>query len=308
LEIVVSVGLSLAVGIFWLWYYYRQDVYDKEPIQFVALIFILSMPLSILTGLLQYTLDAGTGRFTERAGFLTASLFYLFVVAVTEELAKFFVVITVAYPNRAFNEPVDGIIYAIAASLGFATFENIFYILDRGVFVLLLRGPVSTLGHALFAAIWGAAVGMCLREKNWWRRVRLISFGLLLSILAHGFYNILVSLSYPFFGSGLEWLSLSGMVFLVFLYVIIRGQIRNALDISAFNPRNEVANAIERLRQFRRLQNSDEPVYAPNTFLKNGEAPPTVPCPNCGTANLPDAAVCYNCGIPLESDIKSLGG
>src|SRR5438105_3125703 len=135
-----------------MWWFYRQDVYDKEPKQFVALIFVLSMPFSLLAGLLEYTLDQGRGELSERSGFMVAALFYLGVVAVIEELAKFFVVFTVAYPNRAFDEPMDGIVYGAAAALGFASFENVFYVLDKGPLVLLLRGPFSTLGHVLFSA------------------------------------------------------------------------------------------------------------------------------------------------------------
>lgn len=314
MEIVLSVILSLLIGLFWMWYYYRQDVYEREPIQFIALIFVLSMPLSILAGLFQFTLDQGVSRYSEQSGFLTSVFFNLCVVALTEEVAKFFVVITVAYPNRAFNESVDGIIYAAAAALGFATFENIFYVLDRGPFVLLLRGPASTLGHVLFSAFWGAAMGLALRERRRARRVRMITIGLIISILAHGTYNILISLSYPFFGTGLEFLSLSGLVFLVFLYIIVSRQITYALDISNFNPHNQVKDALERLNELRKLQQEsgtapETPLYAPNHFLKpdKEKQPANQICSNCSAVNLTDATLCYNCGIVLphrEDDSK----
>ncbi len=238
MEFVISSALSLSFGLFWMWWYYRQDLYDKEPKRFVALIFVLSMPLAVLAGLLQYTFDQGTGILTERSGFAVAALFYLGVVGVSEELAKFFVVFTVAYPNRAFNEPIDGIIYAAASALGFSTFENIFYVLDKGPYVLLLRGPFSTLGHVLFSAIWGIALGKNLLEPSRVRRVRRIVTGLGLSIVAHGVYNSLISLNHPFFGPGLGWLALSGLVFLMVLYFVIARQMRNALEISVFNPHN----------------------------------------------------------------------
>ncbi len=281
-----------------MWWYYRQDIYDKEPKRFVAMIFILSMPLSVLAGLFEYSLDQGN-NLSEKSGFLTAAFFYLVIVAVVEELAKFFVVFTVAYPNRAFDEPMDGIVYAAASALGFASFENIFYVLNKGPFVLLLRGPFSTLGHVLFSAFWGAALGLALQEPVRARRVKLIGVGLILSILSHGTYNILISLSHPFFGTGLDWLALSGLPFLLALYILVSRKINFALTISDFNPKRQSPEVSDPL-----------PHYAPNPnryqFHNGDEAthePPTQDCPGCGRPNLLDTAdsACYNCGRAIPN-------
>jgi RsiW-degrading membrane proteinase PrsW (M82 family) len=322
-ELIFSTVLSLAFGFFWLWWYYRQDVFDKEPKRFVILIFILSMPLSVLAGLLEYTLDQGSGTFSEKSGFFVAALFYLGVVAVIEELAKFFVVFTVAYPNKAFNEPMDGIVYAAAAAVGFASFENVFYVLNKGPLVLLLRGPFSTLGHVLFAAMWGAALGLSLTEPSRRKRFRMIATGLVLSILAHGTYNILISLSQPFFGTSWEWLSLSGIFFLFGLYIVVSMKISYALKVSMFNPANPARvvfhNMLER-RVLSRVHARPVPPdrsavtatrrYAPNPnayrFRSKSDSisntavptPETRDCPGCGAANLLDEIDknCYNCG------------
>ena len=148
--IVLLLPLAFAPALFWMWWYYRQDLYEKEPKRLLALVFLLAMPFSVLAGLFEYTLDAGKGQLSENPNFLITALFYLLVVSVVEELAKFTVVITVAYPNREFNEQMDGIIYTVAAALGFASFENVFYLLDQGPLIILLRGPVSTLAMFYF--------------------------------------------------------------------------------------------------------------------------------------------------------------
>ena len=330
MEFLVSTVLSLAFGLFWLWWYYRQDIFDKEPKRFVLLIFVLSMPLSVLSGLLEYTLDQGSGTYSEHSGFFVAALFYLGVVAVIEELAKFFVVFTVAYPNKAFNEPMDGIVYAAAAAVGFASFENVFYVLNKGPLVLLLRGPFSTLGHVLFSALWGAALGLSLNEPSRPTRFRMITTGLVLSILAHGTYNILISLSQPFFGTGWEWLSLSGIFFLFGLYVVVAMKISYALRVSEFNPANLTGPARQALLNVleRRLRprvpvrvvappdrELSDRHYAPNPnayrFRENVspatgsdsavKTAATRDCPHCGAANLVDETekTCYNCGQEL---------
>ncbi|HEX2910215.1 MAG TPA: PrsW family intramembrane metalloprotease [Chloroflexia bacterium] len=330
---VISVGLSLAFGLFWMWWYYRQDVYDKEPKRFVALIFVLSMPLSVLAGLLEYILDQSLNHVTESGDFLASSLFYFGVVAVLEELAKFFVVFTVAYPNKAFNEPVDGIIYAAAAALGFATFENAFYVLDKGPLVLLLRGPFSTLGHVLFSALWGASLGLARQEVSRRKKVQKVGTGLLQAILAHGAYNSLIAMSYPGFSNGSEWLGLSGILFLVALYFVVSYKIGYALRISAFNPRNSARQAIQRIRERRGASDGEiaganvpvisseseresSPRYAPNPFRYRSQgryAPessvetPTIKCPHCGASNLADEETtrCYNCGRLLNTSSES---
>ena len=52
--------------------------------------------------------------------------------AVTEEFAKWFVVFYTVYIHQRFNDYYDGIIYAVACSLGFATLENILYLMVNG--------------------------------------------------------------------------------------------------------------------------------------------------------------------------------
>lgn len=294
-----------------------------------------ALPATARWGLaLPYTIDQGSGTYSEHSGFLVAAFFYVGIVAVIEELAKFFVVFTVAYPNKAFNEPMDGIVYAAAAAVGFASFENVFYVLNKGPLVLLLRGPFSTLGHVLFSALWGAALGLSLNEPSRSRRFWMISGGLVLSILAHGVYNILISLSQPFFGTGWEWLSLSGILFLFGLYIVVAMKISHALRVSAFNPANLTSPARQAILNVleRRLRPQvpvrviapparELPVqrYAPNpnayrfrerispdtptdSAVKTAETETaTRECPNCGAANLLDETEknCYNCGQEL---------
>ncbi|MEI6044573.1 MAG: PrsW family intramembrane metalloprotease [Chloroflexota bacterium] len=236
--------LALTPALFWMWWYYRKDVYDKEPMRLLALVFILATPLSLLSGLLEFTLDGGTqAQFSHNSGLPLAILFYFGVVGLVEEVAKLFVVVTVVYRNNEFNEPMDGIIYAAAAALGFATLENIFYLIDQGLYLILLRGPVSTLGHVLFSGMWGAGLGLAKFEPDKARRRKLIGYGLLLAILTHGAFDVLISLG-TFF-EDLPWLSLLVIPFLATLYYMVSRRIAYALNISSFNPRN----VFERLRE-----------------------------------------------------------
>jgi len=318
MNFLLIITLALGPALFWMWWYYRKDVYDKEPMRLLALVFILATPLSVLCGILEYTIDGnGQAQFSQNSGLFWATVFYFGVVGVIEELAKFFVVITLVYRRKEFNEQMDGIIYATAAALGFATLENVFYILDEGAFIILLRGPVSTLGHILFSAMWGAALGLSRFELNKNRRWQIIARGLLLAILTHGAFDVLISLG-KFFPEQ-SWLSLLVLPFLALLYYMVSRQIAHALNVSSFNP----GNVLQHLKEghSRQLEpRSDNPVppaprYAPNPNayqFRNGQAinpvkvkAETQPCPDCGRDNLldranNDKAECYNCGTELN--------
>ncbi len=237
MNFLIVVALALTPAAFWMWWYYRKDMYDKEPMRLVALVFVLATPLSVLCGLLEYSIDGGgEARFSTNFGLFSAILFYIGIVGVFEEIAKLFVVYTLAYRRAEFNEPMDGIVYSAAAALGFATLENIFYIIDEGPFIILLRGPLSTLGHILFSGLWGAALGLAKFEPDANRRRWMIIAGLFWSIIAHGTFDVLISLG-KFFPDQ-NWLSLSAIPFLAFLYYLGSRQISHALKISDFNPRN----------------------------------------------------------------------
>ena len=54
---------------------------------------------------------------------------------------------------------MDGLVYAAAASLGFASLENLMYVLAFGPWVMVLRAPLSTLAHVIFGSFWGFPLG-----------------------------------------------------------------------------------------------------------------------------------------------------
>lgn len=259
--IVITVLLAFAPALFWMWWYYRQDLYEKEPKRLLALVFLLAMPFSVLAGLIEYLLDGGLNRLSANPNFLVTIGFYFLIVGPVEELAKFVVVITIAYPKADFNEPVDGIIYAAAAALGFATFENVFYLLDQGPLIIVLRGPVSTLGHVLFSAMWGAALGLARFDSNRRRRYLRIGRGLIFAAFTHGIFNILIATS-----RFADWLPITAVIFLTILYYLVSQRIAYALDLSQFKPHNP-ATLIRGLRRGTRSLTSNyqrEPVYVPN--------------------------------------------
>jgi RsiW-degrading membrane proteinase PrsW (M82 family) len=158
-----------------LWYIWKKDSYEPEPWHLIAWVFFLGTLVAIPAGILETPFGEGI---------VTAA----FVAPVVEEGLKFLVVFLAIYRHPEFDEPMDGIVYATAASLGFATIENIGYILEFGFAVGIVRAITSVPGHVIFSCIWGFALGRA-RFRPASERTGIILAGLFGGMLLHGIYN-----------------------------------------------------------------------------------------------------------------------
>jgi protease PrsW len=154
-----------------LWYFYSRDVYP-EPKRVLAATFGLGALITIPVLFLALAIDhllVLPKHLPLVAGFLDA----LLLAAVPEELFKLLVVGTYAARNRAFDEPMDGIVYGVVASLGFATLENVLYTAQGGLGTAIVRAVTAVPGHAFMGAIMGYFVGQAVfgpkekRRRSW---------------------------------------------------------------------------------------------------------------------------------------------
>lgn len=193
--------LSLAViaaapALFWLWYFYRRDRFEPEPAYLIVWMFLLGALVTLPVAAVE--------------AILPLSEFFIAVVAapIIEEGAKCLVVVRFIYRHPQFDEPMDGVVYAVAAALGFASVENIFYIttvtlsspLGEILLVYIMRALLSVPGHALFASVWGYALGRMKWDAQ--RRPILLLLGLVAAIILHGVFNLLL-VSDPLFAAGM---------------------------------------------------------------------------------------------------------
>ena len=125
-----------------------------------------------------------------QASIVTVAAAMLFVVGPVEELSKFAAVRLVPYRSLYFDEPIDGLVYSAAASLGFAAAENFVYILEFGPAVMLARAPLSTLAHLVFGGIWGYALALQGQRKRGGTALLIVGLGL--AAAAHGLFNVAV--------------------------------------------------------------------------------------------------------------------
>ncbi len=69
-----------------------------------------------------------------------------FIVAITEEACKFLFMLMITWKNRAFDYAFDGVVYAVATSLGFALLENIIYVFSDTIELGVIQGYLPGLG------------------------------------------------------------------------------------------------------------------------------------------------------------------
>jgi RsiW-degrading membrane proteinase PrsW (M82 family) len=157
---------------------------------------------------------------------LAVIFFKAFIVAgLVEEFLKLTVVRLTVYRTNAFDEVMDGIVYAVAAGLGFACMENVLYVLGRPLSVALIRAFTAVPLHALASGLMGYAVGRAkfaasaAQERSWMRR------GLAVAVLVHGLYNWLLFVT-PLYGP-LPNLGLIPLLLVGFL--VLRARVRSAI-------------------------------------------------------------------------------
>lgn len=176
--------IGFAPGLYWLWYFYKRDTVEPEPRKMIIAAYLAGIfSVFVVVGI---QLPFKIGEFSSA----------IFAAPIIEELCKFLMVWIFFYRNKNFNEPLDGIVYAAAVALGFASLENGLYLV-RGYSktpeilsnTLIIRAFLSVPGHALFSSFWGYALGRYKCEND--AKFTLVLGGLLLAMLMHSLFNFL---------------------------------------------------------------------------------------------------------------------
>jgi RsiW-degrading membrane proteinase PrsW (M82 family) len=212
-----TLGAALAPGIAILSYFYLKDKYETEPLHMVVKSFIIGILLVFPVMVVQYGFqeELHLGKFAQSyflAGFL-------------EEFLKWFIVYYTAYKHVEFDEPYDGIVYAAAVSLGFATLENFFYLLSHGVSTAFYRALLPVSSHGLFGVLMGYYLGkakFALMPRN--KRLYLW-ISVVIPVLLHGTYDFILLIG----GTVWPWLMVP---FMLFLWAVAIRRSRAALDRS----------------------------------------------------------------------------
>jgi protease PrsW len=183
----ILLALAIAPGLIICFYIFYKDMYNPEPRSKLFISFILGAAVVIPAGFIE---QAATPYFSN--SIQSTALFAYGVVALTEEMGKFAVLRYYAYPKASFDEPLDGIVYSIMVSMGFATIENILYVSSHGFGTAILRMFLSVPAHATFAVLMGFYTGKA--KFNPMQSGLLMLTGLFLAIFFHGTFDFFLFL------------------------------------------------------------------------------------------------------------------
>jgi RsiW-degrading membrane proteinase PrsW (M82 family) len=216
----VAFGLVMALvpALLWLIFFYLQDRLAPEPKGNVFGVFVLGGLLAAAVGqpLIDRVFQVQDWMYTAWWVQLLASIL---VIGFIQEFLVYAAVRYSIYRSREFDERVDGVIYAIAAGLGYATVLNFQYVMDHGgvdIGVGAMTVTINALAQAGFAGLVGYFLGQAKFETTprYW-----LALGVTLAALFNGVFFFLedqVTLR------GLQFTPLNGVILAaVFSFVIL---------------------------------------------------------------------------------------
>jgi RsiW-degrading membrane proteinase PrsW (M82 family) len=151
-------AIALAPGFAIMLFIYLKDKHEREPLSLLAISFFLGVVSTIITLFISWPLDLFFAL--EKHDIVDEFYAAFFKVALVEEFSKFLFVRFLLYPNKNFNEPFDGIVYAVMVSMGFATLENVIYVYNYGFETGVMRMFTAVPAHATFAVMMGYFLGI----------------------------------------------------------------------------------------------------------------------------------------------------
>jgi RsiW-degrading membrane proteinase PrsW (M82 family) len=237
----VTPGIALALIIYFI------DRYDREPVKLLVKTFIGGALIVFPTILLESFLS----RFNIFGGLLGAAYTAFIVAGFSEEFFKRFVVMRMDYDNPAYDERIDGIVYCVMASLGFATIENIMYVVFRFADVEsvgLYRAFLSVPAHMLFAITMGYYLSMSKFCSDPARKRFYYKKSLTTPLILHGIFDFILM-------SGNSFLMI---IFLPYVFYLWKGNLKKLNQYYKESKENNGNNNRDNHNDFSCIDEHDE--------------------------------------------------
>ena len=158
-NLAIAFFFAFLPAIAWLFLYYYKDSKDYEPKKVIAQTFLLGAVFALPFLALRYLLPM-----IGIDSLILSGVTGVIIFAVLEEIVKLSASIIIVTRNKnAFNQIIDGVVYAVTAALGFAFVENMIYFTnfltssspDGLLFITTFRSLGTMLAHTLFSAMAG---------------------------------------------------------------------------------------------------------------------------------------------------------
>ena len=191
LSYLIAFAVAVLPAILLLIYIYKKDAKPEPKGQIwkaILLGAVIVIPIVIIENIISAFLFGEGG---EASSFISHCVDAFFVASLPEESFKLLALWLVLRKNPHFDEHFDGIVYSVCVGLGFATIENIFYVVGDGDWasVGIMRAIFSVPGHYAFAVL----MGFYYAQYHFVKRSFLNWISILwVPVIAHGIYDSIV--------------------------------------------------------------------------------------------------------------------
>ena len=192
----VLLALALAPALAIMVYIYIKDKYEREPVKLLLKNFGLgataSIVITLIIGLILKLIFPTADPLSVPQQFFKAFV----VVALVEEFSKYIIVRYYAQRNKEFDEPFDGIVYAVMVSMGFAALENVLYVFQFGMANGIVRAFTAVPAHATFGILMGYFMGKAKFAATKKEKIKLNLTGLFAATIFHGAYDFFLFINF----------------------------------------------------------------------------------------------------------------
>jgi RsiW-degrading membrane proteinase PrsW (M82 family) len=221
--------IIVALFVAWIWvdYFRLIDIFDKNGLGYVALVFFLGCASTLLVfpanDLFVTPFDWGLN-----GEFFNDLLYTTFGIGMIEEVAK---IIPFLLFHRFFKshlrEPIDYIAFVAISALGFSAAENVLYFYRYGSGLIDTRSILCSVGHMFFTCIFAYGF-VLLRFNPKYKNPFLLLGTLLLASFAHGLYDFFLMFK------GMKFGYLVTILYFFFTISIFATILNNALNNSSY--------------------------------------------------------------------------
>ena len=137
------IALAILPAVALMIYIYKQDRLEQEPLRMIISLATLGVVSTFLAMITESVGMAVLGNLFSESSLAYRVLLYFIVVGLSEEGFKYLVLKIGTWRSPEFNCKFDGVVYAVAVSLGFAVWENIKYVMTYGFATALVRAVLK---------------------------------------------------------------------------------------------------------------------------------------------------------------------
>ena len=208
----ILLSAAIAPGLALLSYFYLRNEMDTEPRRTLLHSFIYGGVITFPVLFLQFVIKE------EQA---LSDPFFINVVFTSsiEEFVKWLIILAVILRHIEFDDPYDGILYGAAVSLGFATVENVIYLLSFGIDHAFMRAVLPVSSHALFGVVMGYYYGKGKFSSDEIQK-KYIALALIGPVGLHIMYNSILMLE--------EYFMYAMLPFMLFLWTFALRKVKQA--------------------------------------------------------------------------------